>query len=79
MSWEKGESVIMKIMSENTTEGSLMPFGAHKGELIEEVPDHYLRWLCYQDWFADKYFDLLEKVEEEIHWRNNTGEHVFDD
>ena len=46
---EKRIGDIMKIMSENTTEGSLMPFGAHKGKVIEEIPDHYLRWLCYQD------------------------------
>ena len=27
------------------TDSSLMPFGAHKGQKMANVPDHYLKWL----------------------------------
>jgi len=30
-----------------------MPFGKHKGSLIEDVPLSYLEWLLSQDWLKD--------------------------
>ena len=73
----------MKIMSENTTEGALMLFGVYKGELIEEIPDGYPRWLHYQGWFEENWSDLFEKVEDELRWRDyekhySVNGHVFD-
>jgi len=30
-----------------------MPFGKHKGELMSDVPNGYLRWLSEQSWITD--------------------------
>lgn len=30
------------------TDNDTMPFGAHKGKKMANVPDHYLRWLYTQ-------------------------------
>jgi hypothetical protein len=32
------------------TDGDLMPFGAHKGKKMEDVPAHYLDWCSGQAW-----------------------------
>lgn len=34
------------------TDQSIMPFGAHKGKQLADVPDSYFLWLWHQDWFA---------------------------
>lgn len=40
---------------------SIMPFGAHKGKQLDQVPDSYLRWL-YEN---NKAFGDLKKYIEE--------------
>ena len=35
-----------------------MPFGKHKGTPVHKVPIGYLKWICSQAWFAEKFKDL---------------------
>ena len=35
------------------TGGSLMAFGKHKGTKLDNLPDHYCRWLLSQDWIKE--------------------------
>ena len=30
-----------------------MPFGAHKGLTLDQLPDHYVTWLTHQPWLRD--------------------------
>jgi len=53
--------------------GTRIPFGKYSGWAIDEIPKSYLRWLAGQDWFEEKYPDLLEAVEAEIEWRDGWG------
>lgn len=49
-------------MSDQDT--GIIPFGKHKGRLIEELlaeDPQYLQWLCTQDWFRNK-FTVLHQV-----------------
>jgi uncharacterized protein (DUF3820 family) len=40
-----------------------MPFGAHKGKPLRDVPDKYLHWLADQTWFtAESHPGLYEYV-----------------
>lgn len=51
-----------KITMSNTrtlSDESPMPFGKHKGERLEAVPDGYLRWFLSQNW-CDEWPDLVE-------------------
>ena len=33
-----------------STDESIMYFGAHKGEKLANLPDSYCKWLLQQDW-----------------------------
>jgi len=48
-----------------TDQPNIVPFGKHKGRLIEEVlvdDPGYLQWLAGQAWFRDKYVNLYQIV-----------------
>lgn len=57
-------------------QGTPIPFGMHKGSVIEELPDHYLKWLTYQDWLENKHPTLMGKIEGELVWRKMHDEHI---
>lgn len=43
-----------------------IPFGKHKDRDIAEIAEDdpsYLRWLLKQDWFLEKFDDLVDEVE----------------
>jgi hypothetical protein len=44
------------------TDKDPMPFGAHKGKPMEDVPASYLDWLMGQDWI-DKWPQVVGYVE----------------
>ncbi len=45
---------------------TLIPFGDHIGEYLEDQSIRYLKWLTNQQWFEDKFSDLFKKAEEII-------------
>lgn len=50
-------------------QGKRMPFGKHKGKLIEDLPNDILKWYAEnlsQDWLATL-------CDEEYQWRVNNG------
>lgn len=55
-----------------------MPFGKHKGESFAELPSSYLRWLCGEDWFEEKYEHLFEVAQDELRYRDEVGGHWED-
>lgn len=55
-----------------------LPFGKHTGEPISNVPSSYLKWCLEQDWFEDKYEDLIRSFEEELNWRDLFDMHFED-
>lgn len=40
-----------------------MPFGKHKDERLEDVPEKYLAWLQAQDWLEEKFPALAAYLE----------------
>lgn len=46
-----------------------IPFGYNKGKSISELETSYLIWLSEQEWFQNKYENLLILVEAELSWR----------
>lgn len=56
-------------MSPGRHEDMAMPFGKHKGELVADIPDSYLRWLLDQEWVENDYPDLHEQLEIEYGYR----------
>lgn len=48
------------------------PFGAHKGELLMDVPDGYYRWLQEQDWLHE--WPALQKYVEAHDWGEDDDE-----
>jgi hypothetical protein len=42
-----------------------MPFGKHKGELLADIPVHYLDWMIGQDWMDEKP-ELKERIEDHV-------------
>ena len=61
---------------------AIITFGKYAGQAIASVPDSYLNWLLEQSWFEKKYGEeggLLEAIEEELRWRESTGEHLRDE
>jgi uncharacterized protein (DUF3820 family) len=54
---------------------AVIRFGIHRGKTLNEIPSDYLEWLIRQDWFEDKYPDLLESTEGELDWRDQFGRH----
>ena len=55
---------------------AILPFGAYKGEDIEDVPSGYFRWLLKQDWFNDKFPGLSNLVVKEMDWRDKWDKHI---
>jgi len=53
---------------------TVLLFGKHEGEAIEEIPDGYLKWLEGET--DDD--TLREAVQKELGWRENTGSHIRD-
>ena len=57
---------------------SPMPFGKHKGELLEDVPASYLLWLLTTDWINQwpQLRNYIKYVETQLHeevgddWQN---------
>jgi len=49
-------------------DNSRMPFGAHRGELLKDVPDKYLLWLYEEesDWVEDNHPELLDYIEHNL-------------
>ena len=35
------------------TDDTVMPWGAHEGKLLKDVPGNYLRWLFDQPWIRE--------------------------
>jgi len=56
----------------------VIPFGKFKGYSLAEVPNSYLRWCLEQDWFEEKYEDLVEPFEDELAWRDSMGVKIED-
>lgn len=56
-----------------------IPFGNYKGEEIERIPSGYLRWLVLQDWFEEKFPELLKKAEEELGFRDENECHFYEE
>lgn len=48
-------------MPRDDLDETVLPFGAHKGKTLDQVPAEYLDWLVGQDWFKQKR-DLYDKV-----------------
>ena len=49
----------------------IMPWGKHKGKLVEELPLSYLKWLaeeCDDD-------NICEAADVEYHWRSDHNVH----
>ena len=47
----------------------LMPFGCHKGRMMQHVPPEYLDWLSTQSWLKGKYsrvFGYIERCRQAI-------------
>lgn len=45
---------------------TVMPFGKHKGEELQDIPVAYLDWLIGQDWLKP---DLKETIEDHLQGR----------
>lgn len=56
-----------------------VPFGKYMGLDIVDVPSSYLRWLCLQYWFEQRYPKLLKAVDEELKFREKNGCHFEED
>lgn len=56
-----------------------LPFGKYKGIHIDFVNSGYLKWLCDQDWFMDKFPEELNTVEEELNRRDYEDGHFYED
>jgi uncharacterized protein (DUF3820 family) len=39
-----------------------IPFGKHKGQNLDDVPDSYLIWLLKQDWVETKFSRLYNRL-----------------
>lgn len=39
-----------------------LPFGSFKGELFQETPFWYQKWLLNQEWFKEKYLKTKKKI-----------------
>lgn len=57
----------------------IIPFGKYRGQDIVDAPSSYLRWLCLQDWFEDRYKGLLKAIDEELRFRDKRGCHFEED
>lgn len=42
---------------------SLMPFGDHKDEKVDDLPTRYIKYLLDQDWFVEKFAKLRTELE----------------
>ena len=49
------------------TFGKFGPGADHRA--IGMIPSSYLKWCTFQDWFEEKYPNLVEPFEEELAWR----------
>lgn len=47
----------------------VIPFGAHNGKLIADIPSHYLSWITGEKWFKEKFPELKEQVDIELEYR----------
>ena len=56
-----------------------LPFGKYRDIEIEEVPSDYLRWLVLQDWFENRYPELLKEAEEELSFRDINMSHFYEE
>lgn len=59
------------------TDQDPMPFGAHKGKPMEEVPASYLDWLRGQDWLSQwpAVADYIERNASVIDWELKRSGH----
>jgi len=60
------------------TDDVYLTFGKHRGTSVGNTPSSYLKWCLEQDWFENKYGELLEPFEEELNWRTEYGKHFED-
>jgi len=50
-----------------------MPFGKHRGELLDAIPRDYFNWLLEQDWMLKRRWeDLVESIEEQLNVRDRS-------
>jgi len=64
------------------TEESLakpIPFGRHKGKIVEELPSDYLKFLLETPWLEKKYSDFVEPIRTELAYRDRLDKHFYDE
>lgn len=57
---------------------SVLTFGKYKDKDIEDIPDHYLKWLIVQSTFEGKYPDLVKEIDKEIAYRDKWDKHIIE-
>jgi uncharacterized protein (DUF3820 family) len=51
-------------------EDMTIPFGTtHKGKLVADCPDKYLKWLTQQEWMEEKFKKLWDMIGKELDYR----------
>ena len=55
-----------------------LPFGKYKSISVGNTPSSYLKWCLEQDWFENKYEELLDPFQEELNWRTQMDMHFED-
>jgi len=51
----------------------LLPFGKYRGQLLADVPNHYISWLLDQEFVELKFADLREMAVMESKYREEFG------
>lgn len=60
----------VKQMLETPEEETVLPFGKHAGQSIEDIPNDYLKWFVENICTQDEYVWLERPIVEELQYRN---------
>jgi uncharacterized protein (DUF3820 family) len=71
----KKKTIKIKVVKDKNPKSLwIIPFGKHKGIMIEDIETSYLEWIIGEEWFKTKFEEGYKAIQQELKFRKDFPE-----